>query len=284
MTSVEQYDMPDDADDGATTFASLPFELQVQIALLLSEPADLSALSRTCRACNVKEVKARLRNRGRGVQYGPCKRILKELSDIHAGRWAGLESFVHRIGPVVPLGCKETDACVDLHHWHAIIHGPAGTPYEHGRFKVEFQFPPDYPLKPPRMLFLTKVFHANIRMITDEASPSFGKGALCRGFSYGHNWSPIMTNVYLCMGIVFDVLADPNMDPSARENYSYNWRDQSEYEAKAREWTWRHARLHVRLRLWGRMIARLLGSLRRVRLIRRASGSQDEIDSGIALG
>ncbi|CAH8297241.1 unnamed protein product, partial [Schistosoma turkestanicum] len=40
--------------------------------------------------------------------------------------------------------------------------GPEGTPFEGGVFAVRLNFPSDYPLSPPKMQFLTEVFHPNI--------------------------------------------------------------------------------------------------------------------------
>ena len=231
------------------TLAALPADLILRIAAFCQSDA-LSALSRTCHVCNAGEFKPKLRNRGRGVTSGLTKRLLRELRDVRAGSFA-LAGCVHRMGPVVPLGCKEDDACVDLFHWHATIYGPPGTPYEGGRFLVEFNFTPDYPFKPPRMKFITRVLHMNITHY----------GTFCRGLSFFPQ--PAMTAYHYCMMVAFDVLANP--DPGAME-ISRDLEDQVEYNAKAREWTQRHARLHVRLRLWALVIAKLLGSLRRVRL------------------
>lgn len=42
------------------------------------------------------------------------------------------------------------------------IHGPAQSPYEGGIFKLELFLPEDYPMTPPKIRFLTKIYHPNI--------------------------------------------------------------------------------------------------------------------------
>ena len=46
--------------------------------------------------------------------------------------------------------------------WRASIYGPAGTPYAGGLFLLSYEFPPNYPFKPPMVKFLTPVFHPNV--------------------------------------------------------------------------------------------------------------------------
>ena len=49
----------------------------------------------------------------------------------------------------------------DMFIWEALIQGPEGTPFEGGVFPAELRFPKDYPLAPPKMKFITEMWHPN---------------------------------------------------------------------------------------------------------------------------
>jgi ubiquitin-conjugating enzyme E2 G2 len=53
----------------------------------------------------------------------------------------------------------------DLFKWEAHIEGPQGTPFEGGVFPAELKFPKDYPLNPPKMKFLTEIWHPNGKFV-----------------------------------------------------------------------------------------------------------------------
>lgn len=42
------------------------------------------------------------------------------------------------------------------------VQGPSETPYEGGVFQLAFSVPEQYPLQPPQVRFLTKIFHPNV--------------------------------------------------------------------------------------------------------------------------
>jgi ubiquitin-protein ligase len=42
-----------------------------------------------------------------------------------------------------------------------IPRGPSGTSFEFGVFVTRLHFPTDYPLSPPKMKFVSEIFHPN---------------------------------------------------------------------------------------------------------------------------
>ena len=71
----------------------------------------------------------------------------------------------------------------DLMHWKGKIFGPKDSCYEGGIFYVDIQIPQDYPFKPPKMKFDTKIWHPNISSQT---------GYICLDI-LGKEWTPALT-------------------------------------------------------------------------------------------
>lgn len=70
----------------------------------------------------------------------------------------------------------------DLFHWQATIMGPEDSPYQRGVFFLVIHFPTDYPFKPPKIAFTTRIYHPNINR----------KGSICLDI-LGSEWSPALT-------------------------------------------------------------------------------------------
>jgi hypothetical protein len=62
------------------------------------------------------------------------------------------------------LSYRWRKACIMfLLDWFAyIIQGSSETPYDGGIFQLAFAVPEQYPLQPPQVRFLTKIFHPNV--------------------------------------------------------------------------------------------------------------------------
>ena len=90
----------------------------------------------------------------------------------------------------------------NLFHWHGLIRGPPDTPYSKGWFKLDFNIEQNYPISPPKVKFMTKIFHPNIH---------FESGEICLDILKAQNWTPAWTLESLCRAIV-NLMANPNAD------------------------------------------------------------------------
>ena len=144
------------------------------------------------------------------------KRIMRELQDLKKDP---------------PLNCSAGPVSeADLYKWEGVMMGPSDSPYAGGVFNVTIEFPVDYPFKPPRIMFKTKIYHPNIN----------AQGFICLDI-LKQNWSPALTISKALLSIL-SMLTDPNPDdplmPDIAQQYKAN---RAEYEQKAREWTQQYA-------------------------------------------
>lgn len=105
------------------------------------------------------------------------KRIARELADLKKEQ--------------LPPGCTAGPRDESIFEWDATIgkhysplprsrlvltrsviavEGPPDSPYENGQFNLHITLPPDYPFRPPKVTFKTRIYHANINT----------QGGICR--------------------------------------------------------------------------------------------------------
>ncbi|OQR94341.1 ubiquitin-conjugating enzyme E2T-like [Achlya hypogyna] len=117
----------------------------------------------------------------------------------------------------------------------AQIQGPEGTPYENGVFLLEIKIPERYPFEPPKVHFITPIFHPNIdnggRICLDTLKMQ-PKGSWMPSV----NLSTLLTTIRLLM-------AEPNPDdglmPEITDLFKQN---HAHFVTKAKEMTTQHAK------------------------------------------
>lgn len=107
--------------------------------------------------------------------------------------------------------------------WASSLFGPSETPWEGGIFAMRIFFPPDYPVKPPKVRFTCEMFHPNV----------YNDGVLCLDIIQDQ-WKPIYTIANILLSIQ-SMLTDPNCaspaNPEAAQMYE---NDRKEYNRRVR--------------------------------------------------
>ncbi|KAL4240058.1 hypothetical protein ACF0H5_000852 [Mactra antiquata] len=130
-----------------------------------------------------------------------------------------------------PPGCSagpENDC--DLFRWSATLAGPTDSPYQGGIFFLRMLFPTDYPFKPPKVAFTTKVYHPNIN----------NHGNICLDILRSQ-WSPALTVGKVLLSVLA-LLSEPNPDDPLMPDIAKIYKtDRKKFDHNAREWTKKHA-------------------------------------------
>jgi ubiquitin-conjugating enzyme E2 D/E len=129
-----------------------------------------------------------------------------------------------------PTNCSAGPIGDNLFEWQATIIGPEGSPYRGGIFYLKIDFPDNYPFKPPKIVFTTKIYHCNIN----------SNGAICLDI-LKNQWSPALTisKVLLSICSLMDD-ANPN-DPLVHEIADLLKKNKALHDETARLWTMNYA-------------------------------------------
>ena len=151
-----------------------------------------------------------------GVSKNGKKRILAEIKTINKQKdipWI-------TVSPV----------CSNIFHLLAGIEGPPDTPYDGGVFWIDVQFPLDYPFEPPKLQFLTRIYHPNID----------SRGYICLDL-LEDQWS-VALKLSLVLVSICSLLDDPGLtDPLVPEIAEIYCKNYDLYCQNARAYTARYA-------------------------------------------
>lgn len=142
------------------------------------------------------------------------KRLEKELGDMREKNTSD--------SPVT------ADAISDnIQQWRGRIIGPEETPYHKGEYYISIDIPDDYPYTPPKMKFITKIWHPNISSQT---------GAICLDV-LGKEWSPALSIRTALLSIQALLAAPEPSDPQDAEVAKMYKENKPLFEQTARQWT-----------------------------------------------
>jgi ubiquitin-conjugating enzyme E2 D/E len=145
------------------------------------------------------------------------KRIIKEIKNLEKDVLPNMTA-----GPVSTL---------DYFKWEASIQGPPDSPYEGGIFNLSINFPTDYPFSPPKIIFLTQVYHPNV---------TTSSGAICLDILKS-NWSPAL-NIGKVLLSISSLLTDPNPDSPLEGGIATLYKsDRAKYNEACKDFTRKHA-------------------------------------------
>lgn len=122
--------------------------------------------------------------------------------------------------------------------WEVIIMGPPDTLYEGGILKTRLSFPTEYPVLPPKMTFITPMWHPNI----------YADGTLCISILHepgedqygyedaGERWLPVHTVESILVSVISLLSSErPNLDSPANVDAAKEVRENWEgYKKKVR--------------------------------------------------
>ncbi|EMS46318.1 Ubiquitin-conjugating enzyme E2 36 [Triticum urartu] len=100
----------------------------------------------------------------------------------------------------------------NMRYFNVMILGPTQSPYEGGVFKLELFLPEEYPMAPPKVRFLTKIYHPNIDKL----------GRICLDI-LKDKWSPALQIRTVLLSIQA-LLSAPNPDDPLADNVAKHWK------------------------------------------------------------
>lgn len=145
-------------------------------------------------------------------------RLSKELNEVSKEDTSGVSARLISEGGNIKQGERRL---------RGKIKGSEGTPYEGGVFDIDIVIPPSYPFEPPKMRFITKIWHPNISSQT---------GAICLDI-LKDQWSPALTIKTALLSLQALLCAPEPDDPQDAEVANMYKQDRTKFNKTAAFWT-----------------------------------------------
>lgn len=128
--------------------------------------------------------------------------------------------------PIEGFMCELADES-NLYVWNVYLKGPGDTCYEGGIYKAQLTFPQDYPYSPPKLKFLSEIWHPNI----------YKDGNVCisilhppgedemSGERPEERWLPTQNASTIILSLL-SMLSDPNIYSPANVDAAKMYRDE----------------------------------------------------------
>eukprot|EP00441_Pelagodinium_beii_P038620 CAMPEP_0197636172 /NCGR_PEP_ID=MMETSP1338-20131121/11768_1 /TAXON_ID=43686 ORGANISM="Pelagodinium beii, Strain RCC1491" /NCGR_SAMPLE_ID=MMETSP1338 /ASSEMBLY_ACC=CAM_ASM_000754 /LENGTH=143 /DNA_ID=CAMNT_0043208361 /DNA_START=76 /DNA_END=504 /DNA_ORIENTATION=- len=136
-----------------------------------------------------------------------------------------IEKETQKLGTEPPPGVHAEPAPENYRHFHIKMEGPEGTPYEAGQYQLELFLPEGYPMEPPKVRFLTKIYHPNIDKL----------GRICLDV-LKDKWSPALQIRTVLLSIQALLSTPEPSDPLDTNVADHFTKDLKDAEKVAREW------------------------------------------------
>ncbi len=110
--------------------------------------------------------------------------------------------------------------------WQGLL-VPDAPPFSKGAFKIDIQFPAEYPFKPPKISFKTRIYHPNV----DE------KGQVCLPIVAAENWKPATKTDQVIQALVA-LINEPEPDHPLRGDLAEEYlKDKKKFMKNAEDFT-----------------------------------------------
>jgi len=126
--------------------------------------------------------------------------------------------------PPPGVTCERDDN--NYRYFHLTIEGPDNSPYEGGNFQLELFLGKKYPMEPPKVRFLTKIYHPNVDRV----------GRICLDILKSA-WSPALQIRTVCLSLQL-LMQTPNPEDPLDTKIADLWINNNTVAIQtARQWT-----------------------------------------------